>query len=230
MQRHGKHVPPGFYERFARDAVQLSEEMAEGKVVSLLEGGYGDRALCSASIAHMKGLATPLRLPDGADEPQTGLGNEAQAPTVSGHRHYSSVGSAMDPYAHQWFSLEALKALEKTMATVLRTRAQARTAAASGLLYPHGLGAGAGVSPTKRRGGAAGAAAQHQLPLGSVGSNAAVGGQDWLARAAAHFTAFEELCEPLMYVAPPRAAGASAGAGVGTGAGTGRAAAGGRGY
>ncbi|PWN18856.1 Arginase/deacetylase [Microstroma glucosiphilum] len=226
MQRHGKHVPPGFYERFARDAVQLSEEMAGGKVVSLLEGGYGDRALCSASIAHMKGLATPPRSSDGMSETQSRSMSEVQAPMATTSRHYSSVGSAMDPYAHQWFSLEALKALEKTMATVLRSRAQARTAAASGLLYPNGLtsGAGAGISPTKRRGGAAAAAAgQHALSVGSAGSSTT--GQDWLARATAHFTAFEELCEPLMYVAPARAVGGSAGAGAGTGRG-----AAGRGY
>lgn len=190
-------------------------------MVSLLEGGYGDRALCSASIAHMKGLATPPRSPHGATESHTGPVSEAQVPTATSNRHYSSVGSAMDPYAHQWFSLEALKALEKTMANVLRTRSQARTAAASGLLYPHGLGGGvgAGVSPTKRRGGAAAAAAaaagQHQLSVGAAG-----GGQDWLARAAAHFTTFEELCEPLMYVAPPRAGGGHAGAGTGTGRGS----------
>ncbi len=57
MQRHGKYVPPSFYHRFAQDTVRLAEQHAAGKVISLLEGGYSDRALTSAAIAHMAGLA-----------------------------------------------------------------------------------------------------------------------------------------------------------------------------
>ncbi|KAN0064362.1 histone deacetylase [Thecaphora frezii] len=57
MQRHGKHVPPSFYDRFARDTTRFSEQWAEGKVISMLEGGYSDRALCSAAMAHVIGLA-----------------------------------------------------------------------------------------------------------------------------------------------------------------------------
>ncbi|CDW96769.1 hypothetical protein [Sporisorium scitamineum] len=58
MQRHGKHVPPSFYHTFARDAVQFAESHAQGKLVSVLEGGYSDRALCSAALAHVTGLAS----------------------------------------------------------------------------------------------------------------------------------------------------------------------------
>ncbi|TKY88380.1 hypothetical protein EX895_002732 [Sporisorium graminicola] len=57
MQRHGKHVPPSFYHTFARDAVQFADSHAKGKLVSVLEGGYSDRALCSAALAHVTGLA-----------------------------------------------------------------------------------------------------------------------------------------------------------------------------
>ena len=57
MQRHGKHVPPSFYHTFARDAVQFAETHAQGKLISVLEGGYSDRALCSAALAHVSGLA-----------------------------------------------------------------------------------------------------------------------------------------------------------------------------
>ncbi|PKI84420.1 histone deacetylase [Malassezia vespertilionis] len=57
MQRHGKHVPPAFYARFARDAANLADEVAQGKLVSLLEGGYSDRALASGALAHIGGLA-----------------------------------------------------------------------------------------------------------------------------------------------------------------------------
>ena len=42
MQRHGKHVPPSFYHMFARDAVHFADAHADGKLVSVLEGGYSD--------------------------------------------------------------------------------------------------------------------------------------------------------------------------------------------
>ncbi|UZJ56237.1 hypothetical protein CBS101457_005557 [Exobasidium rhododendri] len=59
MQRHGKSVPPRFYEDFTRDVVALSEEFCKGKCVSILEGGYSDRALTSGAIAHLVGLGVP---------------------------------------------------------------------------------------------------------------------------------------------------------------------------
>ncbi|SJX65236.1 related to HOS3-Trichostatin A-insensitive homodimeric histone deacetylase (HDAC) [Sporisorium reilianum f. sp. reilianum] len=58
MQRHGKHVPASFYHTFARDAVHFADAHAQGKLVSVLEGGYSDRALCSAALAHVTGLAS----------------------------------------------------------------------------------------------------------------------------------------------------------------------------
>ncbi|GAC94687.1 likely histone deacetylase [Pseudozyma hubeiensis SY62] len=77
MQRHGKHVPPSFYHTFARDAVRFAESHAGGKLVSVLEGGYSDRALCSAALAHVTGLATS----DGAASASTtgAAGGEGEA-------------------------------------------------------------------------------------------------------------------------------------------------------
>ncbi|WFD43292.1 histone deacetylase [Malassezia psittaci] len=57
MQRHGKFVPAWFYARFAKDAAKLADEVADGKLISLLEGGYSDRALASGALAHTSGLA-----------------------------------------------------------------------------------------------------------------------------------------------------------------------------
>lgn len=65
MQRHGKHVPPSFYHTFARDAVGFADTHAHGKLISVLEGGYSDRALCSAALAHVTGLAA-----EGAADPE----------------------------------------------------------------------------------------------------------------------------------------------------------------
>ncbi|RDB14887.1 Histone deacetylase HOS3, partial [Hypsizygus marmoreus] len=57
MSRHGRKVPAGLYKRFAQDVCTLSERYACGRVVSVLEGGYSDRALVSGAMAHLVGLA-----------------------------------------------------------------------------------------------------------------------------------------------------------------------------
>lgn len=59
MQRHGANVPTEFYARFTRDVVRLAEEEGtgvEGRVISVLEGGYSDRALTSGVFSHLSGL------------------------------------------------------------------------------------------------------------------------------------------------------------------------------
>jgi len=59
MSRHGRRVPVAFYARFARDATTFAENFAAGKLVSVLEGGYSDRALASGAFAHLVGLTAP---------------------------------------------------------------------------------------------------------------------------------------------------------------------------
>lgn len=56
MSRHNRKVPTSFYYQFARDACALSEKYARGRIVSVLEGGYSDRALISGTFAHLCGL------------------------------------------------------------------------------------------------------------------------------------------------------------------------------
>jgi histone deacetylase HOS3 len=61
MQRHGVSVPTEFYARFTKDVVSLAEEEGtgvEGRVISVLEGGYSDRALTSGVLSHISGLTT----------------------------------------------------------------------------------------------------------------------------------------------------------------------------
>ncbi|KAH8099559.1 Arginase/deacetylase [Cristinia sonorae] len=57
MQRHQRRVPTTFYHRFAKDACVFADRYARGRVVSVLEGGYSDRALISGAMAHAVGLA-----------------------------------------------------------------------------------------------------------------------------------------------------------------------------
>lgn len=56
MSRHNRRVPTSFFHRFARDVCALAGSRAEGKLVSVLEGGYSDRALTSGGIAWITGL------------------------------------------------------------------------------------------------------------------------------------------------------------------------------
>lgn len=57
MQRHGYNLPTNFYQRFASDSRQLANTYASGKILSVLEGGYADRAITSGTYAFMVGLS-----------------------------------------------------------------------------------------------------------------------------------------------------------------------------
>lgn len=59
MQRHKVNVPTDFYARFTADVVNMAEEEGlgvDGRVISVLEGGYSDRALTSGVLSHVCGL------------------------------------------------------------------------------------------------------------------------------------------------------------------------------
>ncbi|KAI1790191.1 Arginase/deacetylase [Ganoderma leucocontextum] len=56
MSRHQRKVPVSFYYRFACDARIFAERYAKGRLISVLEGGYSDRALTSGALAHLAGL------------------------------------------------------------------------------------------------------------------------------------------------------------------------------
>ena len=61
MQRHKVNVPTTFYSRVTRDIVKLSQEEGlgvDGRVISVLEGGYSDRALASGVLSHICGLSS----------------------------------------------------------------------------------------------------------------------------------------------------------------------------
>jgi histone deacetylase HOS3 len=45
-----------FFSRYTRDIIAFADKYTEGKVVSVLEGGYSDRALTSAAMGHVIGL------------------------------------------------------------------------------------------------------------------------------------------------------------------------------
>ena len=57
MNRHGCKVPTGFYHRFTRDVCRFAETYSQGRLVSVMEGGYDDKAIVSGAMSHVCGLA-----------------------------------------------------------------------------------------------------------------------------------------------------------------------------
>ncbi|WWC92245.1 uncharacterized protein L201_007199 [Kwoniella dendrophila CBS 6074] len=60
MQRHDRRVPTSFYSRYTKDIASFADKYTEGKIVSVLEGGYSDRALTSAAMGHIIGMKGEL--------------------------------------------------------------------------------------------------------------------------------------------------------------------------
>ena len=57
MSSGDRHVPTAFFHRFTRDACEFADKYASGRIISVLEGGYADRALISGTMAHVAALA-----------------------------------------------------------------------------------------------------------------------------------------------------------------------------
>ncbi|KAK3939849.1 hypothetical protein QBC46DRAFT_459376 [Diplogelasinospora grovesii] len=115
MQRHNVNVPTEFYARLTRDVVRIAAEegtSVEGRIVSVLEGGYSDRALCSGVLSHISGLA--------GDDPATqeqdynGLGYEMgqKIGVVRTRKDSSASESGTRPYDPSWWSPAELASLE----------------------------------------------------------------------------------------------------------------------
>ena len=78
MHRHQVNVPTDFYARLTRDVVSIAEEEGlgvDGRIISILEGGYSDRAIMSGVLSHLSGLAT-AGISSTASFPADGLGSE----------------------------------------------------------------------------------------------------------------------------------------------------------
>lgn len=56
MSRHGRNVPTTFYKQFALDVRDFADQYADGRILSVLEGGYSNRALISGVGSLMEGL------------------------------------------------------------------------------------------------------------------------------------------------------------------------------
>lgn len=120
MQRHQVNVPTDFYARFTRDVVTLAEEEGigvDGRVISVLEGGYSDRALMSGVLSHLSGLST-APVPEKQDI-RNGLGREMSLRlgklNLDGGESSgvaSSQVSSAETYDPRWWALAKLEEIE----------------------------------------------------------------------------------------------------------------------
>ena len=113
MQRHGVNVPTDFYAQFTADVVKMSQEEdlgVEGRIISVLEGGYSDRALTSGVLSHLCGLVDEPSANVAIDHPR-GL---ASSITDDRLRNGATKGAAptIDGYNPQWWSSDELEIIE----------------------------------------------------------------------------------------------------------------------
>jgi histone deacetylase HOS3 len=116
MQRHSVNVPTEFYARFTADITQLAQEDdlgVDGRVISVLEGGYSDRALTSGVLSHICGLAAGTV----TSQPATEL--------ADGQPRYQTINNWVDQvnatapdlsFSPEWWALHNLEELEAAVA------------------------------------------------------------------------------------------------------------------
>ncbi|KAI0161043.1 Arginase/deacetylase [Hypoxylon sp. FL1284] len=120
MQRHAVKVPTEFYGRITQDVVRMASDpeiSVEGRVISVLEGGYSDRALYSGVLSHLGGLADhhEFELPEEAIsggltyEVATRFGKLGRRNTLTGEdkRKFS--------YDPRWWTSSELDLMDATM-------------------------------------------------------------------------------------------------------------------
>jgi len=117
MQRHAVNVPTEFYARFAKDVTKLANEEGtgvNGRVISVLEGGYSDRALCSGVLSHISGLCQDPSEPASNGSETSRADDDILSAMQSMNISSSANGSAhsIPEYDPNWWDVKNLQALE----------------------------------------------------------------------------------------------------------------------
>lgn len=134
MQRHNVNVPTEFYARLTRDVVKIAAEegtSVDGRIISVLEGGYSDRALSSGILSHLSGLAGEDPAPTAKQDQFNGLAfdmgqklggtpSHSRKTSLATHSRRESLSLRntipLTPYEPGWWGLTELERLEATMA------------------------------------------------------------------------------------------------------------------
>ncbi|PYH34955.1 histone deacetylase hosB [Aspergillus neoniger CBS 115656] len=131
MQRHQVNVPTEFYARFTADVVRMANEEGlgtDGRIISVLEGGYSNRALTSGVLSHLSGLGDAKGSTHDVDDRQIDrLASEmTDRLGLSDSAEGRSVTEPM--YNSEWWSpgvLEELEALVYSPAAPVKPREKA---------------------------------------------------------------------------------------------------------
>lgn len=122
MQRHKVNVPTEFYARLTRDIVKIAAEegtAADGRIISVLEGGYSDRALCTGVFSHLSGLAggDPVAIKKEFDHNRLGyeMGQKIGAYNGIESSQFQAASNAAQSYDPSWWSLLLLEQLDSTV-------------------------------------------------------------------------------------------------------------------
>lgn len=116
MQRHKVNVPTEFYARLTRDVKRIAGEegcSVDGRIISVLEGGYSNRALASGVLSHISGLAGSD--PDVVEREidPSGLGFEiAQRAGALSLKTENLDNHVMPAYDPSWWALPQLELLD----------------------------------------------------------------------------------------------------------------------
>lgn len=118
MQRHQVNVPTDFYARFTRDVVRLAEEKGlgvDGRVISVLEGGYSDRALLSGVLSHLSGLTASENVKD--VDANHSLGNEMgrRLGKLDLNGGLSEESVPIETFDSRWWALPRLEEVESLL-------------------------------------------------------------------------------------------------------------------
>jgi len=126
MQRHKVNVPTEFYARLTRDVVKIAAEegsAVDGRIISVLEGGYSDRALCTGVFSHLSGLSGGDPITIAKEFKIDGLGYEMgnKIGIIDGlKREEEPITTSAMPYNPLWWSLPRLEELDATVKNIPR--------------------------------------------------------------------------------------------------------------
>ncbi|KAF9881738.1 histone deacetylase hos3 [Colletotrichum karsti] len=171
MQRHNVNVPTEFYARIAQDVVKLAAEeglSVDGRVISVLEGGYSDRALYSGIFSHLSGLSGDQTV----SEPTRGrpsLGYE-MGQRIGAIQEGQPIpekdpsAPSLHPYNPSWWASSELDELEVAMGNRPASPRMIRQVTPGNYSTPTAASIGKAVDPTRLRRMASGHGVAYSRP------------------------------------------------------------------
>lgn len=163
MQRHQVNVPTEFYARLTQDIVKIASEEGlgtDGRVISVLEGGYSDRALFSGTFSHLSGLVADQTAKAGpgpalgsslAVEMSQKLGTAPVDTVPATIKDEEASIASLHRYDPNWWSSAELDKLEELMAGPASPQRKPRTSETPAYFTPTAASAARVVDPVRMR-------------------------------------------------------------------------------